>query len=78
MKMKIFVLLSVCFVFCSCSSLSTGFVVAVDDSLALILPQYKDYVTKDTTLDAETIMLIRKSVDELKKMVEEERKRREN
>lgn len=69
---SIIALLCVFMVICGCQTSSVAFVQTVDDSLAVILPRYNDYISKDTQFDAEQVTAILKSTKELKLMVEEE------
>lgn len=69
-KITIMMLLVLCLV--SCQTSSVAFVQTVDESLAVILPRYNDYIAKDTQFDAEQVTAVLKSTKELKAMVEEE------
>ena len=72
-----YIIFSLCMILCACSSLSGDFVVAVDDSLTVILPRYKAYVAADAELKTEDVEIIQRSCDELEKLVREERARQE-
>jgi len=69
-KITIMVLLVLCLA--SCQTSSVMFVQTVDESLAVILPRYNDYISKDTQFNAEQVTSILQSTKELKLMVEEE------
>lgn len=54
--------------------LNRAFVKAVDGYTTVILPEYKEYVVKDTTLDEDTKRIRTQSADKFQELVDDAKK----
>ena len=73
--MKRYIAILACVFLFSCAA-DKVFVKAVDGCAQAILPEYKTYIQKDTTLDAKSKQIRTQTADELRKLIDQEKARK--